>query len=120
LVTNRGDDNDRRETLHSGRRSGDPPGVPLREHLETLIRGMQVRIDLELGDLGAKVDGCSKAIHKLKGEVHALAQIEQRREGREEAQRSATRAVTSWVQWLPTLVACFTAIAAVVIALDGN
>lgn len=105
------DGEDRRAHHDMGRRESDPPGVPLREHLETLIRGVQIQVELEISELARDVrqadETCregmrslGESVHKLKGEVAALNLLESQRVGEEKA-RASTR---SWVQWLPAVV----------------
>lgn len=95
-----------------GRRASDVPTVPLREHLETLIRGVRTELHLEITDVAVKVEQFTREcreswdkqdtrLHKLTGEVRGLHALEQKRQGGKEA-RAADRA---WVQWIPSLIA---------------
>lgn len=92
-----------------GRRSSDVPTVPLRDHLETLIRGVRTELHLEITDVAAKVDVLAaehressdehgKRLHRLTGEVRGLSQLEGRRK------ETRTRA-RDWLQWFPSLLA---------------
>lgn len=94
-------DEDRRTTEVGGRRASDPPGVPLREHLETIIRGIATRVELEISGLTEKFERLEREIHKMRGELAALIAAEQLRQG----QRQAHQETRLWVQWTPTVVA---------------
>jgi hypothetical protein len=115
-----------RGSEYGGRRSSDAPTVSLREHLETLIRGIQIRQEQEVAELHASlkefVVECRESwakhddkLHKVKTEVSALRLIEENRRGQKDAQKE-TRL---WVQWLPSVIAAGAAVAAVVIALSS-
>lgn len=117
---------DRRTT--GGRRASDTPTVPLRDHLETLIRGVRTELHLEITDVAAKVDDLAKEcresskgnesklqvlqdemrsrFHKMIGDVAALRLMEEHRQG----QRDARTEQRAWVQWLPGAIAAAAAV----------
>lgn len=84
-----------------GRRASDSPTVPLRDHLETLIRGVQVNIQVELADLAQKIETVSRRQHRVMNDVAALKLMEEHRRGGQDA-RTGMR---TWVQWLPSFLA---------------
>lgn len=112
---------ERRDIPVSGRREYDPPGVPLREYLETLIRGSQVKVEMELSDIARTLreydQSCREGqqelqvgLHKLKGEVHALAQVDTVRDVKDQIERDRSTVTRSWLQWLPSLLAAAAAL----------
>lgn len=104
-------DGERRDNPVSGRREYDPPGVPLREHLETLIRGVQIRFEHDTAELARAIregnDHCrdqfeelGKSLHKLKGDVQGLRQLNARRQG----ELDAKKRLGEWARWIPAVV----------------
>lgn len=125
---------DKRGSEYGGRRASDAPTVPLRDHLETLIRGVRTELHLEITDVATKLDELGREcresaqenraltqlhyeegrtrFHKLIAEVAALRLNEERRAG----EKDARVGLRGWVQWLPGVLA---AAAAVYVAFHG-
>ena len=112
-------DDDRRGS--SGRRASDAPTVPLRDHLETLIRGIEIRHEQEMSNLHAElkefVQECREAwdkadakLHKLKTEVAALRLLEEHRRGEQEGHKESRTGLQWILAWLPSTVAAAAAV----------